>query len=112
MATRQTPYDNVPNKKELFVPVGVGLRIDPSTLINLDLGYRMNFVDGDNFDGASYWTANNNRSQTHKDQFSYGYVGLEFSLGKKSKQKLLFDNPAARTNNSLQSQIDTVKTYN
>ncbi|MEO5892134.1 MAG: outer membrane beta-barrel protein [Ferruginibacter sp.] len=105
-----TPYDNVPNKSEIFVPVGLGLRIDLSTLINLDLGYRMNFVDGDNFDGASYWTANNNRSEIHKDKFSYGFIGLEFSLGKKAKQKLLFDNPAARVNNSLQSQIDTVKT--
>jgi Outer membrane protein beta-barrel domain len=104
-----TPYDNVPNKKELFVPVGMGLKIDLSTLINLDLGYRMNFVDGDNFDGASYWTANNNRTTTHKDKFSYGFVGLEFSLGKKAKQKMLFDNPAARNNSSLQSQIDTVK---
>jgi len=82
-----TPYDDVPNKKELFTPVGAGLRIDLSTLLNLDLGYRMNFVDGDNFDGASYWTANNNLSEMHKDQFSYGYLGLEFSLGKKSKAK-------------------------
>jgi len=104
-----TPYDNVENKKELFAPVGAGLRIDLSTLLNLDLGYRMNFVDGDNFDGASYWTANNNGSLTHKDKFSYGFVGLEFSIGKKAKQKLLFDNPAVRTNNNLQTQIDTVK---
>ena len=104
------PYDNVPNKKELVVPVGAGLRVNLNSLLNLDLGYRMNFVDGDNFDGASYWTANNNRSETHSDKFSYGYVGLEFSLGKKGKQKLVFDNPAARTNAALQTQIDTVKT--
>ncbi len=103
-------YDNVPNKKELFVPVGLGFKVNVSPMINLDLGYRMQFVDGDNFDGASYWTANNNLSQTHRDKFSYGFVGLEFALGNKAKQQLLFDNPAARTNSILQSQIDTVKT--
>jgi hypothetical protein len=104
-----TPYDNEPSKKEFFVPAGLGLRIDLSRVLNLDLGYRMHFVDGDNFDGASYWTANNNTSQTHQDRFSYGYVGLEFALGKKSKEKMLFDNPAYRTNSNLQTQIDTVK---
>jgi len=104
-----TPYDNNPSKKEFFVPVGMGLKINLSRVTNLDLGYRMNFIDGDNFDGASYWTANNNTSQMHKDVFSYGFVGLEFALGKKSQPKMLFDNPAARTNSILQTQIDTVK---
>ncbi|MEO7769277.1 MAG: hypothetical protein ABIS01_17725, partial [Ferruginibacter sp.] len=41
---------------------------------------------------------------------SYGFLGLEFALGSKAKQQLLFDNPAARTNNNLQIQIDTIKT--
>ncbi|MBC7886418.1 MAG: porin family protein [Ferruginibacter sp.] len=107
-STTEVAYDNVTTKKEFFVPVGAGFKVNVSKLINLDLGYRMNFVDGDNFDGSSYWTTRGN--SLHKDKFSYGFLGLEFALGKKSKQQLLFDNPAARTNMDLQSQIDTVKT--
>ena len=104
----EVAYDNVTNKKELFIPVGVGFKINVAKMINLDLGYRMQFVDGDNFDGSSYWTTRGN--SLHKDKFSYGFLGLEFALGNKAKQQLLFDNPALRTNNNLQSQIDTVKT--
>src|SRR4030095_5746834 len=43
------------------------------------------------------------------DKFSYGFLGLEFALGNKAKPQLLFDNPAARLNTHLQTQIDTVK---
>ncbi len=103
-------YDGNSPKKEFFVPVGVGLKFNVSPLINLDLGYRMHFVDGDNFDGYSYWTVPSSQSSTvKKDKFSYGFLGLEFALGNKSKPQLLFDNPAARTNNNLQTQIDSVK---
>ena len=77
-------------------------------MLNLDLGYRMHFVDGDNLDGSPYYVTNR-ISTTKKDKFSYGFVGLEFALGNKAKPQLLFDNPAARMNSSLQTQIDTVK---
>ena len=70
--------------------------------MNLDLGYRMNFVDGDYLDGTSF-------QLPHHDKFSYGFVGLEFALGNQSKPQMLFDNPIARLNNNLQTQIDTVK---
>lgn len=86
----------------LFFPVGLGLKFNLSSLINLDLGYRMNFVDGDFLDGYSY-------RPTHHDDWSYTHVGLEFALGNQSKPQLVFDNPVARLNNSLQTQIDTVK---
>ena len=86
----------------LFFPVGMGLKFNLSTLMNLDLGYRMNFVDGDYLDGTSY-------QMPHHDKFSYGFVGLEFALGNQSKPQMLFDNPIARLNNNLQTQIDTVK---
>jgi len=110
-STTEVPYDNVKNKKEFFVPVGVGLKINASSAINIDLGYRMQFVDGDNFNGYSYWTAPGDRTSTvHKDKFSYAFAGIEFALGGKGKPQLLFDNPAARANSVLQSQIDTVKT--
>lgn len=95
--------DNISPKHPMFFPVGAGLKFNLSSLINLDLGYRMNFVDGDMLDGVS------NIAVLHKDKFSYGFVGLEFALGKQSKPQMLFDNPAARVNNLLQTQIDTVK---
>jgi outer membrane protein OmpA-like peptidoglycan-associated protein len=69
--------------------------------MNLDLGYRMNFVDKDNLDGYE--------NAYHKDKFSYGFIGLEFTLGKQTKPRMVFDNPVARLNNGLQTQIDTVK---
>ena len=104
----QTAYAGGKTIKELFVPVGMGFKINVAKMVNIDLGYRMQFVDGDNLDGSSYWTTNGN--SLHKDKFSYGFAGIEFALGSKAKQQLLFDNPAHRTNSNLQTQIDTVKT--
>jgi opacity protein-like surface antigen len=89
------------------VPVGVGLKFNLSKLMNLDLGYRAYFVDADNLDGAPYW--NTRMSTTKKDKFSYGFIGLEFALGNQAKEQLLFDNPAARVNSFIQTQVDTVK---
>ena len=107
--TTEVDYDEETNKSELFIPVGLGLKINVARMVNLDLGYRMNFVDTDNFDGAAYWNPGSQASTTKKDKFSYGFLGLEFALGNKAKPQLLFDNPAARLNSSLQTQIDTVK---
>lgn len=109
--TQEVDYvDDVSPKTPLFVPVGVGLKFNLSKLINLDLGYRMNFVDADNLDGSPYWNdPANTSSKTHFDKFSYGFVGLEFALGNQSKPQMLFDNPAARVNSYLQTQVDTVK---
>lgn len=109
--TNQIDYvDTLSPKNPRFVPITVGLKINLTSLINLDLGYRMNFVDADNFDGLPYWNESLTfRSRVHKDRFSYGFVGIEFALGNKAKPQLLFDNPAARVNNFLQTQIDTVK---
>jgi opacity protein-like surface antigen len=95
--------DNISPKHPMFFPIGAGLKFNLSQLINLDLGYRMNFVDGDMLDGVS------NIGALHKDKFSYGFVGLEFALGQQSKPQLLFDNPASRVNSYIQNQVDTVK---
>jgi OOP family OmpA-OmpF porin len=95
--------------QELIVPVAVGLKINLTRLINLDVGYRMHFVDGDNLDGTPYWF-NPQSSSVKKDKFSYGFAGLEFSLGNRRKPQLLFDNPAFRTNDILQSQINNLST--
>jgi opacity protein-like surface antigen/outer membrane protein OmpA-like peptidoglycan-associated protein len=99
-STTEEDFDNGNTENNLFVPVGLGLKFNLSELMNLDLGYRMNFVDKDNLDGYV--------SGTHKDKFSYTFIGLEFSLGKQQKPRMLFDNPVARLNNNLQTQIDTI----
>jgi OOP family OmpA-OmpF porin len=54
--------------KEFIVPVAGGLKINAAPGINVDLGYRIHFVDGDNFDGYA--------AGPNKDKFSYGFVGL------------------------------------
>lgn len=107
--TTSVLFNNGSPVTKFFVPVGIGVKINLSTQINLDIGYRMNFIDADNFDGSPYWNTTPNISSTvHKDKFSYGFVGLEFSIGNKSKPKILFDNPAARVNNNLQTQVDVL----
>jgi OOP family OmpA-OmpF porin len=74
---------------ELFIPVGLGLKFNVSNDVNLELGYSMNFIDGDNFDG--YYKAPFNG-----DKFSFGHVGVEFALGSRSKPQLASHNaPAA-----------------
>lgn len=107
-STTEIDYSGGKTIKELFIPVGLGFKINVARMVNLDLGYRMQFVDGDNVDGSPYYITNR-ISTTKKDKFSYGFLGIEFALGNKSKPQLLFDNPAARMNTTLQTQIDTVK---
>jgi outer membrane protein OmpA-like peptidoglycan-associated protein len=90
---------------EFFVPVGLGLKFNLSRMLNLDLGYRMNFVDGDNFDGARII-----RASYHKDKFQYGFLGLEFAFGNRANEQLMFHNPAAALNTHFQTQIDRLQT--
>lgn len=97
----------------LIVPVDMGLRFNLSRSVNLDLGYKMNFVDADDLDGYHYADTRNGPTnagqQLHKDKFSYLFLGLEFALGNKAKPQLMFDNPASRMNNNLQNQIDVLR---
>ena len=105
------PYGKKKNITELYIPVSMGIKFKLTKMINLDLGYRMHFVDGDNLDGFAYWRVGQEHSSTlKKDKFSYTHLGVEISLGKRSKDQLMFDNPAARLNNSLQTQINTLST--
>lgn len=67
-------------KERVFIPVGVGFKLGLSKGINLDLGYDVNFVKSDKFDGFA--------SGGRNDRFSYGRVGLEFALGSKEKPQL------------------------
>ncbi len=74
--------------QESFYPVGVGAKFKISERVNFDLGYTMNFLDGDNLDGI-YAKPNS------KDKWSYTSAGLEFSLGSTAKPNLDWVNPVA-----------------
>ena len=74
--------------KGFYIPVGAGVKFKVSERVNFNLGYTMNFVDGDNLDGVY-------AKGTTKDKFSYGYAGLEFSLGSSAKPSLEWSNPLA-----------------
>ena len=87
---------------ELYAMGALGLKVNITSMLNLDFGYRMHWVDGDNFDGYNAVTPS-------KDKFDYGFVGLEFALGKKTKPQLMFHNPAAVMNQDLINQINEVK---
>jgi OOP family OmpA-OmpF porin len=87
--------------KEFFIPVAGGLKINAAPGLNVDLGYRMHFVDGDNFDGYVYGPG--------KDKFSYGFVGLEFALGKKDQPQLMVNNPVSALQQDLQDQNAAMK---
>lgn len=90
------------NVNEFFIPVGGGLKINISPKINIDFGYRMNFVDGDNLDG--YWTG------PEHDKFSYGFAGLEFVLGDDRKPQLMLVNPVKLFKQDLMDQSNALKT--
>ena len=92
---------------ELVIPVGAGVKFRLSDKVALNLGYTANFVDGDNLDGTKI-------TFPHKDKFSYGYGGLEFALGSKSKPNLDWVNPAAMLydelkDSTLRITVDSLK---
>ncbi|HYK77721.1 MAG TPA: OmpA family protein [Daejeonella sp.] len=82
---------------EQFIPVGAGIKFKISDRVNFDLGYTMHFLDGDNLDGTEVLPL-------HKDKFSYGYGGLEFSLGSSSKPNLDWSNPIALMYDELKDE--------
>ena len=90
------------NIQEFVLPVGIGLKFLLSNAINLDLGYTQHIVDWDNFDGTFL------HDDTHRDKFSYAHVGLEFALGKSGKKQLMWDNPARRVSDFLQTQVTNI----
>jgi len=96
---------------KMIVPVGVGAKFRLSEGINFDLGWTINFVDGDKFDGYA---------RGSNDKYNYGYAGLEFALGK-GKQLAFFSPTAAtyekalaakNTANALKSDLDAQKAEN
>ncbi|PWS27455.1 hypothetical protein DHW03_07570 [Pedobacter yonginense] len=104
-------YAGGKNISELIIPVGLGAKFKISDAVNFDLGWTINFVDGDNLDG--YYRGSN-------DKYNYAYAGLEFALG--SGKQLAFHNPVAatydealaakNTANALKSDLDAQKAEN
>jgi OOP family OmpA-OmpF porin len=101
--------------KEVFIPVGLGLKFDIAPGVNLDLGYQVNFVQSDNFDANNYGSGN--------DRFSYAHIGLEFALGSRKKPQMATHNPVSsmrkeylwenqQTKTALQREIDAEKAKN
>jgi len=94
--------------KEAYIPVGAGVKFKVSDRVAFNLGYTMHFIDSDNFDGVY-------AKGTTKDKFSYGYAGLEFSLGSKNKPDLEWVNPLAimydeLKDPSLRQEVEALKT--
>jgi len=96
---------------EFYVPIGAGLKFKLSEAVNLDLGYTMHYVDGDNLDGFHFGP--------DKDKYSYGYAGLEFPLGPRNKSQLNWQNPAkvmydelAAQKANLQRELETSRAEN
>lgn len=92
---------------ELVIPVGAGVKFRLSDKVAFNLGYTATFVDGDNLDGTK-------GGFPTKDKFSYGYGGLEFALGGKSKPNLDWVNPAAMLydelkDSTLRVTVDSLK---
>jgi OOP family OmpA-OmpF porin len=75
------------NTTEFYIPVGVGVKFRLTDALALNLGYTENFLDGDNMD-FTYISPS-------KDKWSYGYGGLEYTFGPKSKPNLDWVNPVA-----------------
>lgn len=69
-----------------FVPVGAGFKLGISKGVNIDLGYTVNFMKDQNFDGV---TGGGN------DRFSYAHAGLEIALGRKGTSQLQNFSPIA-----------------
>jgi len=97
---------------EVYIPLGLGLKFNVTPDLNLDMGYQVNFVFSDNFDGYKYGSTN--------DKFSYAHIGLEYALGNRKKPQLATHNPVSsmrteyqtevqQAKTSLQSQVDTLK---
>jgi OOP family OmpA-OmpF porin len=73
--------------KEFFIPVGSSVKFKLSDALALNVGYTMNFIDGFNFSGYHTYPL--------RDHYSYGYAGLEYTFGTKSKPNMDWVNPVA-----------------
>ena len=87
--------------REFFIPVALGSKFTLGRSVNLDLGYKMAFVNTDELDGSSTGSTN--------DKFSYGYIGLEFALGNPNKPQLATHNPILDMQKDYVAKYDDLK---
>jgi len=76
--------------KELVIPVGAGAKFKLSDQLDLNIGYTENFIDGFNLTGVERLS-----NYPAEDKYGYGYAGLEYTFGSKSKPSLEWANPVA-----------------
>jgi len=79
--------------KELFAPLGAGVKFKLSDNLGLNLGYTVSLVQGYNFSGY--------HTYPHQDKYSYTYAGLEYTFGPKSKANIEWVNPIAQMYDEL-----------
>ncbi|QEC76392.1 OmpA family protein [Mucilaginibacter ginsenosidivorax] len=79
--------------KELFAPVGLGVKFKLSDALALNLGYTVSFIQGYNFAGTHTYPT--------FSHYSYTYGGLEYTFGPKTKQNLEWVNPVAQMYDEL-----------
>jgi len=86
VTTVSAKYPN--SVSSLVIPVGAGVKFRITDQVAINVGYTENFVDADNFDGVDF-------AYPTRDRYSYGYGGVEYTLGSKSKPSLEWANPIA-----------------
>ncbi|MBB6271967.1 OOP family OmpA-OmpF porin [Pedobacter cryoconitis] len=74
-----TPAGNTGYGEHWFIPVGAGFKVGLSKGVNLDLGYTVNFMKTNNFDGVQ---------SAANDKFTYAHAGVEIALGKRGTSQL------------------------
>jgi len=85
-----------------YVPIGFGIKANLSSRVNLNIGYTMGFVDGDELDGYFKIPINN-------DKFSFAHAGLEFSLGNSKKPQLARHNAPAQLSSDMTNANNVLK---
>jgi OOP family OmpA-OmpF porin len=78
-ANAEAPGVSTSYNENWYIPVGAGIKLNLSNTINLDLGYDVNFLKTNNFDGIA---------GPVNDRFSYAHAGIEIALGKKDSPQL------------------------
>ncbi|TAG99913.1 MAG: OmpA family protein [Sphingobacteriales bacterium] len=103
VTTKASVKEPTKTAQMLFVPVSVGTKIALSSVINLDLGYKIGFVGSDGFDGVY------GAPGAKIDKFTYAYGGLEFILGKKAKPALGRVNPITSIISGFDAKYDDLR---
>ncbi|QNK61205.1 OmpA family protein [Pedobacter sp. PAMC26386] len=79
VGTLTTPAGSTGYGEHWFIPVGAGLKFGLSKGVNLDLGYTVNFMKTNNFDGVQ---------SAANDKFTYAHAGVEIAIGKRGTSQL------------------------